>query len=169
MKHDDLTAEELRSCLCYDPETGLFWWIKSRGSRTDPTKPAGTINGKGYRYIGIEGKLYRANRLAVLYMTGSWPESQVDHIDMTKSNDAWENLRCASSSQNRGNMRAFKNNGTGIKGVHWKPRNKKYCARITVEKKELWLGLFKTSEEAALAYNKKAVELFGEFARLNPC
>ena len=53
------------------------------------------------------------------------------------------------------------------KGVYWDQSNKKYKTFITSEGKDYWIGRFKSEKEAALAYNKKAVELFGKFAKLN--
>ncbi len=91
----------------------------------------------------------------------------VDHKDHNGLNNQKHNLRCCLNKQNVRNMRIPIDNSTGFKGV---------CSRKQREHKELkysayiqriHLGHFKTKEEAALAYNKKAKELFGEFACLN--
>jgi hypothetical protein len=48
-----------------------------------------------YRYITIDGECYRADHLAWLYMTGTWPPGEIEHIDGDNSNDRWANLRLA--------------------------------------------------------------------------
>jgi len=53
------------------------------------------------------------------------------------------------------------------KGVHWYKKGNKWCASICFNKKRLHIGLYDTEEEGAFAYNKKAIELFGEYAHLN--
>lgn len=79
-----LTQSELKNKLTYNPETGLF------GRKN---KIAGSLRPNGYIQIGINKKLFRAHRLAFLYMTGEWPKSDVDHIDMDRKNNKWANLR----------------------------------------------------------------------------
>lgn len=54
-----------------------------------------------------------------------------------------------------------------FKGVSWIKKNKRWCARIGHDNKRIQIGCYASQEEAALAYNEKAKELFGEFALLN--
>jgi hypothetical protein len=79
----------------------------------------------------------------------------------------FKNLRLATSSQNCANSPKSKNNTSGYKGVTWHKQHKKWYAQISKDRKNYFLGLYFKAEEAALAYNKKALELFGEFAYLN--
>ena len=164
-----LTAERLREILEYDPETGVFRWrgvLSGRGyshANVAAGVEAGALDTKGYRLIGIDRRLYRANRLAWLYMTGQWPPRKVDHRDTDQSNDAWDNLRLASNSQNGANARLSKRNKTGLKGVSiWQGR---YMAQICKDHKRYRLGSFDTPEEAHAAYMAAAHRLHGEFAR----
>lgn len=107
----------------------------------------------------------------------------VDHIDHNPSNNQKNNLRICTPKQNSQNRAPLKKQ-TSSKyiGVQWAKRNHKhklrfgelktYChgywvARVKADKKEYHLGYFKDENEAAIAYNKKAIELFGEFANLN--
>lgn len=94
-----------------------------------------------------------------------------DHINRCKWDNRKANLREASIQQNGFNKAVFKNNSSGYKGVtHAIYRGKridKWKARIRHHDKLIYLGVFQTKEEAALAYNRKAIELFGEFACLN--
>ena len=63
----------LKSLLEYDPATGFFTWLVSRGSAKKGSI-AGTVYAGGYSGIGINGKIYYSHRLAWLYLQGSFPE-----------------------------------------------------------------------------------------------
>lgn len=92
---------------------------------------------------------------------------QVDHINHDIHDNRRINLRIATPSQNGQNRRKRSDNTSGYKGVSWKKANKAWQAYIKYKQKTIYLGLHNTPELAALAYNKKARELFGEFALLN--
>src|SRR4029434_892525 len=96
-----LTAKRLRKVLGYAPTTGIFRWKVSAGSRALVGATAGAKNGRGYRQIRIGGRPYSASRLAWLYMTGKWPNSEISYINGKPSDTRWANLREAPSSQNR--------------------------------------------------------------------
>lgn len=91
----------------------------------------------------------------------------IDHRDRNGLNNQKDNLRTCSRSQNEGNAKLRKDSTTGFKGVSYKKERGKFLARVQFERKRISLGYFVTPEEAALAYNQKAIELFGEFARIN--
>ncbi len=95
-------------------------------------------------------------------ITGASQEEQVDHRDRNGLNNTRENLRIASSQQNAFNR--GKRNGE-FKGVS--KCRRKWRARITIDGKEEYLGVFSTPEEAARVYDRRARELFGEFAVVN--
>lgn len=104
---------------------------------------------------------------------GAPKEFQVDHKDGDTLNNQKSNLRLVTNQQNQFNC-GSKNNKTGFKGVHYmstlaKRSNlkKPYLAEIMINKKHLYLGYFATPVEAAKAYDAKARELFGEFAKTN--
>ena len=88
----------------------------------------------------------------------------VDHIDHCKSNNCKSNLRICSHSENGKNRSISKNNTSGITGVTWKKRDKRWEAQITVDNKIIHLGYFKTIEEAAKARKEAEIKYFGEFA-----
>lgn len=95
---------------------------------------------------------------------------QVDHINGNPLDNRKINLRICSKIENSWNRKLNKNSKTGYKGVHFKKNNrgtKKYLARISYFGERIHLGYFYSAEDAANAYNKKAVELYGEFANLN--
>lgn len=89
----------------------------------------------------------------------------IDHADGDKLNNRRYNLRRANQSQNGANRDKNKNNTSGFKGVYYHKVSGKWMAEIMKERKHIYLGLFTSPEEASIVYNKKAFELFGNFAR----
>lgn len=92
------------------------------------------------------------------------PKISIDHKNRNPLDNRRENIRICTQSQNNANYTVLKRNKIGLKGVRYKA--KKYEAYIW-KNKSIYLGRFNTAEEAAKAYGKAALELFGEFARLN--
>jgi hypothetical protein len=90
----------------------------------------------------------------------------VDHINGDMLDNRRSNLRVCTSQQNRFNSLNRKGNKhSGFKGVH--PNRDKWRAIIMKDRKYIHIGNFLKPEDAARAYDAKAVELFGEFANLN--
>lgn len=160
MAHNELTAEELRRVLDYDPETGVFRWKVRLAQKLQVGDIAGAIHTNGYRKISIKTRRYLAARLAFLYMTGDWPEHYMDHRDGDRGNDRWSNLREATRSQNNANRRRTK---PGLKGAYrWKDR---WFSSIEVNGKAIYLGSFPSEADAHAAYVEAAKTHFGEYAR----
>ena len=90
-----------------------------------------------------------------------------DHIDGNKLNNRKLNLRICRNSQNRCNMRLHIDSTSGYKGVAWHKGTNKWQARIRVNDKTLWLGLFENAADAARVYDNAALRLHGEFAKTN--
>lgn len=158
-----ITQSELKEVLDYNPDTGVFIWLKSNGNRAKVGNVAGAKR-RGYIRIQIKEKMYSAHRLAYLYMTGNFPENFIDHINHIRDDNRWVNLRDATDSQNGANRPKFKNNTSGYKGVCWHKRDKKWCAKIQYMKKSIHIGYYTTPQEASEAYKKKAIELYREFS-----
>ena len=96
------------------------------------------------------------------------PENMyTDHISGNELDNRRGNLRIGTKSQNMANSRIRVNNTSGYKGVHWHKLLSKWRAVIWYLGKPIHIGLFLTKEEAAKAYNNKAIEVHKEFARLN--
>jgi hypothetical protein len=161
-----LTAELLRRKLSYDPSTGKFHWRHRGRGVPDISKEAGRINGNGYREIGVNGRLYAANRLAWLYMTGEWPAGDVDHRDLDRANNCWGNLREATRAQNIANTGIRSTNRSGYKGVFASAQYPhRWQAQIRVNGKKKHLGSFSTPEEASAVYQRALIETHGSFGR----
>ena len=87
-----ITQSELKELLNYDPATGVFTWLVSRG-RVKASSVAGHVHSRGYIVIMVDGRRHLAHRLAFVYMTGTFPDDQVDHINEIKADNRWINLR----------------------------------------------------------------------------
>lgn len=144
----------LKAVLHYEPATGVFTHIRS-GRVAGATRPDGRIQ------ISIKGKLYRAHRLAWLYVFGEMPAKEIDHINGNPTDNRITNLREATPIENKWNRRVV--NKIGFKGVQRVHPNS-YMATITIHKKRTYLGCFKTPEEAHAVYSSAAKQHFGAFA-----
>ena len=97
----------------------------------------------------------------------------VDHIDGNPMNNQRANLRLCDQTQNNGNSKKRRTTYGGrepsskFKGLRWKKDARKWEVRIATKGKSVTIGYFATERGAAEAYNDAAVQVFGEFARLN--
>jgi hypothetical protein len=156
-----ITAERLRELLDYDPDTGWFRWRVS-SQRVRVGQIAGNYARRGYWDIMVDGRSYRAHRLAWLYMTGKFPDRELDHIDGDGTNNRFSNLREATRSQNMANSRRRSDSKCDFKGVY--QRDSSCFAHITTNGRQIHLGRFNTPEEAHAAYMAAARLHHGEFA-----
>lgn len=120
----------------------------------------------GYAVTRINGKVLSLHRFILAHYQ-ELEELEVDHINREKLDCRKSNLRTCERRQNNYNQGRRKNNTSGYKGVSWNTQASKWQCQIQHNKKNQHLGFYETKEQAALAYNKKATELFGEFAYLN--
>jgi hypothetical protein len=149
----------LKRLLDYSPETGEMHWRVNRGGVKAGTL-AGYLSPAGYCFISVNNRMRLRSRLAFCWMTGDYPEF-VDHANGIRNDDRWENLRaCTRQENNRNKDRAFGS------GVSFHKHTGKWRARIRVDNREIYLGLFTDKEEALLVRAKKEIELFGEFSPL---
>ena len=174
MSAPHLDQKTLKRLLHYDPESGIFTWLHRPDAKGAwNTRYAGKAAGFDwpvpnsnvtYRSIRIFDWPFLGHRLAVLYMTGSWPEHGVDHKDLDGLNNRWTNLRPATKSQNGANTRIPQTNSTGFKGVSTSYHGR-FRATIRVDGRQKWLGYYDTPEEAHEAYCVAAVARSGAYAR----
>lgn len=92
---------------------------------------------------------------------------QVDHRDGNGLNNSKSNLRIVTNGQNQANARIRRDNNSGFKGVGRQQRSNKWHARIRIQGRMVQLGVFLTAEDAARAYDQKALQVRGQYARLN--
>ena len=159
----------IKDCLRYDPEEGLLYWKRSPSpfSRIGFDRAAGSIQSNGYRQIKINRHRLWVHRVSWFLYYNEWPLTHIDHIDRDPLNNRIENLREANFSQNAANKIIA--GREGLKGVEFRKKSSvnPYRARIRVNGSVINLGAFKTSLQAAQAYDAAAMKYFGEFARLN--
>jgi len=146
-----ITQSELKRLFSYDPETGLFTRLISNNRRLKSGEIAGSTTCGGYVRICVNGQPYQAHRLAWLYMTGSWPENQIDHINHIKDDNRIANLRDVTHRENQKNQPKRKTNTSGVTGVMWNVRDKRWRAKIFLNGKEKSLGGFTNKFEAICA------------------
>lgn len=158
-----LTHEELLELLSYDENTGLFQWIGSKQEEVLGSSAGSLVKG-GYISITINGKAYRAHRLAWFYKYKVWPIGGLDHINRIRSENWIKNLREASAQQNAFNSSVRSDSLTGVRGVRFNLNKTKYVALIRVNKRSIHLGTFINLEDASSAYRSACKKHFGVFA-----
>jgi hypothetical protein len=152
-----LTQQALKQIFWYDPKSGFFYWRHTKCYTVKPWDKAGTFDGK-YCRIRVGQERFFAHRLAWLYMTGSHPTNQIDHINGIKIDNSWANLREATNKQNQENRRLSKTNKSGVAGVY--KSGCKWRAKITSFGVVYHSERFKFLHEAAQWRLKKEQELF---------
>lgn len=152
----------LNELFDYSLTTGLLYW------RTGTWKghTAGCVKSRiGYLSVRISKQSYMAHRIIWALVTGDDPgQLQIDHIDRCRANNAWVNLRLATSSANKCNRGPQSNGTSGFKGVSFFKPKGKWRARINVLHTEHHIGYFDSPEEANIAYIAAAEQIHGEFA-----
>ena len=157
-----LTQAELQSQLHYNPETGIFTWIKNNKNHVKMGNIAGS-DCHGYKMIKINNKSYSAHRLAWLYVYGIHPKV-IDHINGNPADNRISNLREVTLRQNCQNSKMPKNNTSGIKGVSWHKASKKWRATLNINGKLKHLGSFLDIYLAEKAVKEAREKYHGEFA-----
>lgn len=146
---------------------GLLYWKKKSATWTDVGSPVATYKmPNGYLRVGLKGKRYYAHRVIFTMFKGYMPQF-VDHINNDRSDNRIENLREATNKENNRNRGKVVRTSSKYKGVSWRKDRCKWSAKIKMNGKSKSLGCYFSEESAALAYNREAVKMFGEFAKLN--
>ena len=158
-------ARYVRKVLTYDPFTGKFHWRVRRSAKLAGSL-AGSIHAEGYCYISVDRRRLLAHRLAWLYIYNCFPKNEIDHINSNPSDNRLENLREATSAENKANSRLRKNNTTGYKGVSFIKSRRRWVAQIAFNKSYRHLGYFNNPRSAYRAYCQAAKDTFGEFVNL---
>lgn len=159
----ELTQERLKELLHYDPETGVFTWLKRCGATTTGNK-AGHLHTSGYITIRIDKTSYRAHRLAWFYTHGVWPSELIDHVNLVRSDNRFCNLREVTHLQNHWNRQQNKNSTSGHKGVYQCTKSEKFVVKIMCKRKIHYFGRFNSYDEACNVADIAYKKLQGSFA-----
>lgn len=119
---------------------------------------------RGTRYVRASS---RFGRVLLHKFVKDVGDNLTDHINRNVFDNRKSNLRPATHSLNAYNAAKFSNTTSKYKGVSYRKDSGKWRARIQINRTNIALGVFLTEQEAALAYNKKALEIWGEEAILN--
>lgn len=161
-----LDSALLKVLLEYNDATGVFIW-RRRGleffqdlrsceawNGRYAGRPAGGIS-NGYTSIRIMDKAYWAHRLAWLYVYGSWPNGEIDHINGLRLDNRIGNLRDCDRQTNAENIRkALARKSRQPLGVFFNARKvqRPYSANIRIDGKTTHLGYFDSADDAHAAY-----------------
>lgn len=139
-----LTLEQAEHWLIYEADTGRLVWKETArgGGHVKAGEEAGCIRDNAYRVVRINGRLYRAHRIAWLMAYGDWPAGNIDHINGDGLDNRVDNLRIASHAENGRNSKLPANNTSGSVGVQWRADINKWIAQIKVDYKTIYLGSF---------------------------
>lgn len=161
MTNESLTHDELISLLEYKPDTGCFVRIKAVGNNGNwkAGDNVGSVDTQsGYVKIGLKGKRFYAHRLAWFYVHGVWPKGKIDHINHVRNDNRLINLRDVDDFAHARNCSMQSNNASGATGVYWNTDRNKWQARIMVNRKNLYLGMFDNIKDAKNARKLAEVE-----------
>lgn len=141
---------------CY----ALMWHKRFAG------KKAGSDKGRGYEMVRIDGVAYLSHRIAYAIAHGVDPGGLlIDHRNGRRACNHGANLRAATNAENiQHRTRINTNNKSGVIGVYWSKAARKWCARIRVFGKEIYLGLYTDLAEARRVRQRAEQEHFGAFA-----
>lgn len=156
-------AKTLRDLLDYEPNTGLFKWRADR-SNVKAGTVAGCIDVNGYWQITVMNRSRKAHHIAFLYMTGEWPDRHIDHVNQVKHDNRWANLRLANDAQNNANRPVRRDSRSGLKGVGWIAKKRKWRAQIKHAGRSRHLGYFETAQLAHEFWCLASDLLHGEFS-----
>lgn len=152
MAKPNISVDELRSEVNYDPSTGLMTW-KRGGKQRVVGERVGSFS-YGYLQTCINGYRMMVHAAAWAYVHGTWHQGHIDHINGDKQDNRLSNLRAVDCSTNLENLRkARSDNKTGYLGVAPHPCvPNRYTAQIHTKGKKIHLGCFCDPSEAHQAY-----------------
>lgn len=116
--------------------------------------------------VRFRGRNIYLHRLAFALRTGGWPAGEVDHRDGDGTNNRWSNLRESTHAQNIQNIGLPRHNTSGVKGVRYYAKKKKWHAQIQAHGKRIHIGFFGEKADAVSAYRRVSAEVHGDFSRV---
>lgn len=166
-KVKSVTQEDIVSRLRYD--NGKLYWLPRGYGKFDKQfagKEAGYYRPKdGFFSIAFNESRLLLSRVIWIYHNGEIPENmEIDHINRNRLDNRIENLRICHRHENAWNTERRIDNTSGVKGVHWNPKNQNWRARLSVNKIIMEIGSFQTLEQAANAIKQARLAYHGAFA-----
>ena len=171
MTMDNLPSPELlRKLLRYDHISGdLYWRLRcesrfatpsyaSRWNKRYAGKLTFTALRKGYRCGRIGRRTYSAHRVIWSIFYGNHPDGQIDHINGRKDDNRIDNLRVVTDQENHRNKKMPITNKSGVIGVCWHKRCRRWRATIGVSGKLIELGMFREISDAAAARSQAEID-----------
>ena len=152
-----MTHEECIKLFNYDKESGKLYWKVKPNDRTQAGAECGTVMNGGYIHITYKGKKYLAHRLIWFLQNGTWPEKQLDHINGSRTDNRFNNLREVTNRINANNLKQHRKGH--LVGSSFDKRRLKWQSYIKIDNTKKHLGYFQTQQEAHLVYVNKCNEL----------
>jgi len=153
------TQELVKELFFYSPETGFLTRKKTLTYNAKAGDVLKTVNNMGYVTLNVAGKRYLAHRLIWLYVHGTWPKHEIDHINGLRHDNRLDNLRDVSHQANLNNQRLNKRNKYNCRGVTFQKNAQKFCVNFRHFGVRHYLGLFDTLEAAKSAYGNAILSL----------
>ena len=158
------STERLCELFDLDYEAGVLRWKVRTAWHIEVGDVAGSLQRRGYLYVGVDGRRLPAHRIVFAMVNGYWPQ-QVDHINGVKTDNRPANLRAATQAENGRNSRLRINNTSGRKGVYWNKATGKWQAQCMVNRRQHYIGRFTDIDEATAAVRAFRERMHGEFTR----
>ena len=131
-----MRKKQLQKILKYDIQTGIFYNLKSKNV-------TGKTDKDGFVWVWINKNKYRADKLAWLYVHGSWPKYDIIHVDGVNHHNWISNLKKPLKLKR-------KDNKSGVTGVYWSEKDKRWRSQILINNKQKSLGSYKNFDKAVL-------------------
>jgi hypothetical protein len=169
---EEISVDEIWKCISDHVRYQVSNLGRVRNERTGRIMKL-NVNNHGYMFLTTpiaDKKLvnHKVHRLVAReFIQNPNNKPTVDHIDGIKTNNNVLNLRWATHHEQLGNTSKQLNRTSKYKGVTWHKKFRRWVAYIKIGQKLKHLGGFTNEDDAGLAYNVKALEHFGEFAKLN--
>lgn len=160
-----LTLENVRDHIDYIPATGELVWKKPTSRRVRVGSRIGTPSKEGYLICSFLKYRTSVHRLIWFFHNGEWPNGEIDHLDMNRTNNRIENLRVVNRSDNVSHSGRRIDNVSGLKGVSWNSARKHWVMQIQRGSQKIWSRFF-SAQEAYANYVKWAAYLDGNFLRV---
>lgn len=156
----ELTQERLKELLDYNHNTGELTWRVSRGNVSAGRRAGSPLKGR-YTTVRVDDGMYYAHRLVWFWLTGAWPDGEIDHINGNKHDNSVKNLRVVTRGQNARNILQTRGSSR-FPSVGWLAHRQKWRARFIHNGEETHLGVFSSEREAFAAYLMEVAEHVSE-------